>query len=100
MRTNIEFNELLFVFLRKNANFHSNENLERESRSHFEFQRKLILEKKIIFSGPLDGAGGLYFFDNNLLKNGEVEKLLNEDPLIRIGMFIPEIHNFFDELTK
>ena len=91
----MKFNELYFVFLRRNKDFKSEENLDEESNGHFEFQRRLILENKMIFSGPLDGAGGLYFFDSNKISKVDLEKELSNDPFVKIKMFLPEIHKFF-----
>ena len=54
-----------------------------------------MLNKKLLFSGPLDGTGGLYFFSTIETSKEDIEKLLQQDPLIKIGLFNAEVHKFF-----
>ena len=93
----MEFNEFFFVFLKKKVNFvFQNDEIKQECyKGHFEFQRTMMLAKKLMFSGPLEGTGGLYFFSTMNTTKQEIEKTVLNDPLVKIGLFIPEVHKFF-----
>ena len=91
------FNQFFFVFLRKNNDFaFTDPSIEKSAYTgHFEFQKMQMLNKKLLFSGPLDGTGGLYFFSTIETSKEDIEKLLQQDPLIKIGLFNAEVHKFF-----
>ena len=86
----ITFNEFFFVFLRKNNDFTFTDTSAEKSAyaGHFEFQKQQMLNKKLLFSGPLDGT-------TEETSKEDIEKLLQQDPLIKIGLFNAEVHKFF-----
>lgn len=92
----MSFNEYYFVFLRRNGDYHSKgkEEDKKIGERHFKFINKMIEERFMIAAGPLDGAGGLYFFDTEGKEKEDILKILQRDDSIKYEMFIPEIHRW------
>ena len=93
----MEFHEFYFVFLRKINDFtFPDDSTKKESfKGHFEFQRQEMLSKRLLFSGPLDGTGGLYFFSTQNMTVNDLMSHLQKDPLVKIGLFVPEVHKSY-----
>ena len=88
------FIDYYFVFLRRTSEFKqsSQKDLSDKSVGHFQFQLNQFKKDKLVLAGPLDGAGGIYLFKSNNLSKDQLHLFLEDDPLIKIKMFIPEVH--------
>ena len=62
---------------------------------HFQFIHNQEELGNLLVAGPLDGAGGLYFFDCTDKSKDDILSILDQDDSIKYQMFIPEIHLWY-----
>ncbi|MFW9930393.1 MAG: hypothetical protein ACFFD1_13435 [Candidatus Thorarchaeota archaeon] len=93
----MELKEYFFVFLRRNNEYKtpSKQRDEEIYSSHFSFINQQIEAKNMLVAGPLDGAGGLYFFDSQGKTKEDIYNLVKNDEAVKSGIFIPEVHKWF-----
>jgi len=93
----MEFDQYYFVFLRRNPEYISQG--EKEDKAigtrHFQFINEQQELGNLLLAGPLDGAGGLYFFDCTDKSKEDILRLLEQDDSIKYEVFIPEIHLWY-----
>ena len=64
-------------------------------QNHFKFIELKIASRELFAATPLDGAGGLYFFNAEKHTKDSVLNLLEKDESIKVKMFIPEVHKLY-----
>jgi hypothetical protein len=92
----MKFNEYYFVLLRRNKEYKSlgDERDNEIGTKHFAFIQQKSDSGELFAAGPLDGAGGIYFFNTEGKTKDDILSLLNEDDSIKYEMFIPEVHKW------
>ena len=93
----MEFDQYYFVFLRRNLDYVSKGEDEDKAfgARHFQFIHDQEELGNLLVAGPLDGAGGLYFFDCTDKSKDDILSILDHDDSIKYKMFIPEIHLWY-----